>query len=83
MIDFAFFRSRTSAGVNLVAFIVSFAMFAQMFFMTLYMQNVLRYSPLGTGVRFLPATLMIAIIAPIAGRLADRVGSRPLMTVGS
>jgi EmrB/QacA subfamily drug resistance transporter len=82
MIDFAFFRSRTSAGVNLVAFIVSFAMFAQFFFMTLYMQNVLHYSPLETGVRFLPATAMIVIIAPIAGRLSDRVGPRPLMTVG-
>ena len=82
IIDFAFFRSRTSAGVNMVAFIVSFAMFAQLFFMTLYMQNILGYSPLGTGLRFLPATLMIVVIAPIAGRLADRVGSRPLMTVG-
>ncbi len=82
IIDFAFFRSRTSAGVNLVAFIVSFAMFAQFFFITLYMQNVLHYSPLGTGVRFLPSTLMIVVIAPIAGRLADRVGSRPLMTIG-
>ena len=82
IIDFTFFRSRTSAGVNLVAFIVSFAMFAQMFFMTLYMQNVLHYSPLGTGVRFLPSTLMIVLIAPMAGRLADKIGSRPLMTVG-
>jgi EmrB/QacA subfamily drug resistance transporter len=82
MIDFAFFRSRTSLGVNLVAFVVSFAMFAQFFFMTLYMQNILHYSPLETGVRFLPATLLIIVVAPIAGRLADRIGSRPLMTVG-
>jgi len=82
MIDFSFFRTRTSAGVNLVAFIVSFAMFAQFFFLTLYMQNILHYSPLGAGLRFLPATALIVIVAPIAGRLADRIGSRSLMTFG-
>jgi len=82
MVDFAFFRSRTSAGANIVAFLVSFAMFAQFFFLTLYLQNVLHYSPLETGVRFLPSTLMIVVVAPLAGRLADRVGSRPLMTIG-
>jgi EmrB/QacA subfamily drug resistance transporter len=42
MLDFSFFRSRTSAGANVVAFLVTFAMFAQFFFLTLYMQNVLR-----------------------------------------
>ena len=82
MIDFRFFSSRTSAGVNLVAFIVSFAMFAQFFFMTLYMQNVLGYSPLETGLRFLPSTLVIVVMGPLAGRLTDRVGPRPLMTLG-
>ena len=82
MVDFAFFRSRTSRGANIVAFLISFAMFAQFFFLTLYLQNVLHYSPLETGVRFLPSTLMIVVVAPLAGRLADRVGSRPLMTIG-
>src|SRR5205807_9461832 len=82
MIDFSFFRSRTSLGANLVAFIVSFAMFAQFFFLTLYLQNVLHYSPLQAGVRFLPATAVIIVMGPLAGRLTDRVGSRPLMTIG-
>jgi EmrB/QacA subfamily drug resistance transporter len=82
MVDFAFFRSRTSIGANTVGFLVSFAMFAQFFFLTLYLQNVLHYSPLETGLRFLPSTVMIMVTAPIAGRLADRVGSRPLMTLG-
>jgi len=82
MVDFAFFRSRTSLGANIVAFLISFAMFAQFFFLTLYLQNVLHYSPLETGVRFLPSTMVIIVVAPLAGRLADRVGSRPLMTVG-
>jgi EmrB/QacA subfamily drug resistance transporter len=82
MVDFAFFHSRTSLGANLVAFLISFAMFAQFFFLTLYMQNILHYTPLQTGVRFLPSTIVIIVMAPLAGRLTDRVGSRPLMTLG-
>jgi MFS family permease len=46
------------------------------------MQNVLHYSPLQTGLRFLPSTVVIVFMSQIAGRLADRVGSRPLMTLG-
>jgi EmrB/QacA subfamily drug resistance transporter len=82
MIDFTFFRSRTSLGANLVGFLVTFAMFAQFFFITLYMQNILHYSPIGTGLRFLPSTLVIVVMGPLAGRLTDRVGPRPLMTLG-
>ncbi|MFP5365015.1 MAG: MFS transporter [Thermoleophilia bacterium] len=82
MVNFAFFASRTFLGANIVAFIVSFAMLAMFFFLTLYMQNVLRFSPLEAGVRFLPTTLMIIVVAPVAGRLTDRIGPRPLMTAG-
>jgi MFS family permease len=82
MVDFSFFRSRTFFGANTVAFIVSFSMLAMFFFLALYMQNIRHYSPLQAGVRFLPSTLMIVLIAPVAGRLADRVGPRPLMTFG-
>jgi len=82
MVDFSFFRSRTFLGANIVAFIVSFSMLAMFFFMALYMQNVLHYSPLQAGLRFLPSTLMIVLIAPGAGRLSDRVGPRPLITFG-
>jgi MFS family permease len=64
------------------AFIVSFAMLAQFFFLALYMQNILHYSPLQAGIRFLPATVLIIVMGPIAGRLTDRVGPRSLMTLG-
>jgi EmrB/QacA subfamily drug resistance transporter len=83
MLDLGFFRDRTSAGVNLVGFIVSFALFAQFFFLTLYMQNVMHLSPLATGVRFLPTTVVLVVLGPVSGRLTDRIGPRPLMTAGT
>jgi EmrB/QacA subfamily drug resistance transporter len=82
MIEFEFFRSRTFIGANSVAFIVTFAMLAQFFFIALYMQNVLGYGALETGIRFLPSTLLIIVTAPIAGRLSDRIGPRPLIVTG-
>jgi len=82
IVDFNFFRSRTFVGANIVAFAVSYAMFAMLFFLALYMQNVLGYSPLETGVRFLPSTLVIMVAGPIAGRLADRIGPRTPLVFG-
>jgi EmrB/QacA subfamily drug resistance transporter len=82
MVQFEFFKSRSFFGANTIAFIVSFAMLAMFFFTALYIQNVLGYSPLQAGIRFLPSTLMIVLIAPIAGRLADKIGPRIPMTAG-
>ncbi len=82
MVDFSFFGARSFLGANIVGFIVSFAMLAMFFFIALYMQNVLHYSPLEAGVRFLPSTVVLIVISPIAGRLVDRVGARPLLTFG-
>jgi EmrB/QacA subfamily drug resistance transporter len=82
MVQFEFFRSRSFLGANTAAFIVSFAMLAMFFFVALYMQNILGYSALEAGIRFLPSTVVIIFTAPIAGRLADRIGPRPLMVTG-
>ena len=82
IVDFGFFRSRSYFGANVVAFIVSFAMFATFFSLALYMQDILHFSPLQTGLRFLPTTIIVMFAGPISGRLTDRVGSRPLMTFG-
>jgi EmrB/QacA subfamily drug resistance transporter len=82
MIEYRFFRSRTFLATNGIAFSVSFAMLAMFFFMALYMQNILGYSPLEAGVRFLPSTLVLMVAAPIAGRLTDRIGAKIPIAVG-
>jgi EmrB/QacA subfamily drug resistance transporter len=82
MVDFSFFRSRSFAGANLAAFCVSFAMMATFFFITLYMQNVRHYSPLGAGLRFLPMTMVLIAMGPISGRMVNRVGPKALIAAG-
>ncbi len=83
MLPLRFFRNRTfSAGVA-VAACVFFSLFGVMFFFSLYLQNVKGYSPIGAGERLLPLTVMILLVAPIAGQLSDRFGSRWLMASGT
>jgi EmrB/QacA subfamily drug resistance transporter len=82
MLDLALFRNRTFAGANAVMLLVALAMFGVFFFVSLYMQNILGYSAVQAGAAFLPMTLLIVLIAPIAGRTSDRFGSRWLMSTG-
>jgi EmrB/QacA subfamily drug resistance transporter len=76
MLDLGLFRNRTFAGANTVMLLVALAMFGVFFYMSLYMQQVLRYSPIQAGASFLPMTVLIILIAPLAGRFSDRFGSR-------
>jgi EmrB/QacA subfamily drug resistance transporter len=82
MLDLSLFRNGTFAGANLVAILVTLAMFGIFVFFPIYMQTFRGWSPIQAGAALLPWTLMIVIFAPIAGRLSDRVGSRWLMAGG-
>ena len=82
MLDLTLFRNRTYVGANLVLLLVALAMFGVFFFVSLYMQNVLGFSAVQAGAAFLPMTILIILVAPPAGRLSDRFGSRGLITTG-
>ena len=82
MLDLSLFRSGTYAGANVTMLLVALAMFGVFFFVSLYMQNVLGYSAVQAGAAFLPMTVLIILIAPIAGKASDKYGSRWLMTIG-
>jgi EmrB/QacA subfamily drug resistance transporter len=82
MLDLSLFKIGAFTGANLVAMLVSLGMFGVFFFVSLYIQNILRYSPTQAGAMFLPMTLLIIVIAPIAGKASDRLGSRWLMGAG-
>jgi len=82
MLDISLFRNRTFSGANSAMLFVGLAMFGTFFYVSLYMQNVLGYSPVQAGASFLPMTLLIILVAPRAGALSDRVGSRWLVGGG-
>jgi len=82
MLDLTLFRNSTYTGANLVILLVALAMFGVFFFVSLYMQNILGYSAVQAGAAFLPMTILIILLAPIAGKASDRIGSRWLMTAG-
>src|SRR5262249_53575270 len=82
MLDLSLFRNPTFSGANAVMGLVGLAMFGIFFFNSLFLQNILHYGPIRTGATFLPMTVLIILVAPMAGRLSDKIGPRPLMTAG-
>ena len=82
MLDLSLFRNRTFAGANTVMLLVALAMFGVFFFNSLFLQRILHYSAIETGATFLPMTVLIVLIAPVAGKFSDRIGSRWLMGAG-
>jgi EmrB/QacA subfamily drug resistance transporter len=69
-------------AANLIMFLLYAAVFAIWFFLSLYLQEVLHYDPLQTGLRFLPMTLAIVATSTLAPRLVARFGERRVLTVG-
>jgi EmrB/QacA subfamily drug resistance transporter len=82
MLDLGLFRKPAFNGVSAVAFGLSGGMFAMFLYLTIYMQGVLDYSPLETGLRFLPLTFLSFLAAPISGNLSNRVPIRVLLGIG-
>ncbi len=82
MLDLSLFRNPSFTGVSIVAFCLSAGMFAMFLYLTLYIQDVLAFSPLEAGVRFLPLSLLSFVVAPISAKLSERVPFRALMGTG-
>jgi EmrB/QacA subfamily drug resistance transporter len=82
MLDLSLFRKPAFNGVSAVAFGLSAGMFAMFLYLTIYMQSVLGFSPLGTGLRFLPLTVLSFVASPIAGALSHRIPIRVLLGLG-
>jgi EmrB/QacA subfamily drug resistance transporter len=82
MLPLRLFRNRAFSAANLTGFCMSGAIFSAAFLTVQYFQLGLGYSPLATGLRLLPWTATPMVVAPLAGALADRIGTRPLLVTG-
>jgi EmrB/QacA subfamily drug resistance transporter len=76
------FKIRNVLGGNLAFLTIACTMFSMFFFLTLYIQLVLNYSPVKTGFCFLPVTFIIAIVSGIISNLVDKIGYKPPMITG-
>ncbi len=82
MLPLRLFRSRAFAAGTAASFLGFAALYGSVFFLAQFLQTGLGYTPLEAGVRLLPWTATLLVIAPVAGVLADRVGDRPVLTAG-
>jgi EmrB/QacA subfamily drug resistance transporter len=83
MLPLSIFRVKGLAAADLTGLIAFAGLIAMFFFLTLYMQNVLGYSPIQTGAAYLPLCFGVGIAAGITSQLISRVGTRPLIVVGA
>jgi EmrB/QacA subfamily drug resistance transporter len=82
MLDLGLFRKPAFTGAQIVAFSLHASMFSMFLYLTLYLQNFLGYSPLEAGLRFLPVSVLSFMVAPVAGKLAERLPVRGFLGAG-
>jgi EmrB/QacA subfamily drug resistance transporter len=82
MLDVHFFANPRFTAASMSIMLVFFAMFGSLFLLTQYFQFVLGYSPLETGLRFLPFALSMMILAPMSSRIVDRFGTKLVVGCG-
>lgn len=82
LMRFGILRTRTVAGANVAGFILGTALFSMFLMLTLYMQQVLGYSPMRTGVAYLAVAGTAIIWSTVAAQLVTRIGVKPVLLVG-
>jgi EmrB/QacA subfamily drug resistance transporter len=82
LVPFSIFRVRTVTGANVVGILVGASLFSMFYFISLYMQQVLGYSPIKAGLSYLPLAITIILAAGVASALVTKVGFKPILAVG-
>jgi EmrB/QacA subfamily drug resistance transporter len=82
MLPLRLFKNRAFAAVNVTAMLFSFGMFGAIFFLSQFLQTVQGYTPLSAGLRVLPWTGVMMLLAPLVGALITRWGAKPLVVAG-
>ncbi|HVW45873.1 MAG TPA: DHA2 family efflux MFS transporter permease subunit [Solirubrobacterales bacterium] len=82
LVPFSIFRVRTVTGANVVGILVGASLFSMFYFISLYMQQILGYSPIKAGLSYLPLAVTIILSAGIASGLVTKVGFKPILTMG-
>ncbi|MEV1317658.1 MFS transporter [Micromonospora arborensis] len=82
MVPLTFFRSRSFTAGNAAGFFLTAALYGAVFFNAQFMQLTFGSGPLKAGLQLLPWTATLFVVAPVAGRLVDRIGERPLVVIG-
>jgi EmrB/QacA subfamily drug resistance transporter len=82
LVPFSIFRIRTITGANVVGILTGASLFSMFFFISLYMQQVLGYSPIRAGLSYLPLAVSIIVSAGVASQLVTKVGFKPILAAG-
>lgn len=82
LVPFRIFRLKTLTGANVVGILLGASLFSMFFFISLYMQQVLGYSPIHAGLSYLPLALTIIVAAGLGGQLVTRFGFKPILAAG-
>src|SRR5438874_6806630 len=82
LVPFRIFRIRTLTGANIVGILLGASLFSMFFFISLYMQQVLGYSPIHAGLSYLPLAVTIIVAAGLGGQLVTRFGFKPILAAG-
>jgi predicted MFS family arabinose efflux permease len=82
LMPFSIFRLRTLRGANIVGLLIGMSLFSMFFFISLYLQDVMRYTPIKTGIAYLPLAVGIIISAGLASQLVTRLGFKIPLIIG-
>ena len=82
LMPFTIFRLRTLRGANIVGLLIGMSLFSMFFFISLYLQDVLHYSPIKTGISYLPLAVGIIVSAGVASQLVTRLGFKLPLIAG-